>query len=93
MQEFIQEHFKGCPLSWAIHEGYEDHNPHAHIMFSERRIQNDKEQGFSAKRFFKRNGVKKDREIHHKSFCSTHRLAGRSNYANNIPTTLSCGST
>ena len=71
MHEFIQEHFKGCPLSWAIHEGYEDHNPHAHIMFSERRIQDDKEQGFSAKRFFKRNGVKKDREIHHKSFCST----------------------
>jgi len=70
LQEFIEEHLDGCPLTWAIHEGHEDHNPHAHIMFSERRIRDDREQGFSEKRFFKRNGVKKDREIHNKKFCS-----------------------
>ena len=70
MSEFASRNFKGCPLSWAIHEGYDQHNPHAHLQVCERRIETERESEFSEKRFFKRNGVKKDRTLNHKSFCS-----------------------
>lgn len=70
MADFVGMNFKGCPLSWAIHEGYGQHNPHAHLQICERRITSEKENGLSQTRFFKRNGVKKDRRVNHKSFCS-----------------------
>lgn len=70
MNDFVKRNFKGCPLSWAIHEGYNQHNPHAHLQVCERRIETVRESEFSEKRFFKRNGVKKDRNLNHKSFCS-----------------------
>ena len=82
MDDFVKRNFKGCPLSWAIHEGYDQHNPHAHLQICERRINSEKEATFAAKRFFKRNGVKKDRTLNNKSFCSHlyRQYAGSINY-------------
>ena len=82
MDDFVKRNFKGCPLSWAIHEGYDQHNPHAHLQICERRITSEKEATFAAKRFFKRNGVKKDRTLNNKSFCSHlyRQYAGSINY-------------
>ena len=68
--DFVERNFKGCPLSWAIHEGKDQHNPHAHLQICERRIETEREAGFSEKRFFKRNGVKKDRTLNERKFCS-----------------------
>ena len=70
MEDFVSRNFKGCPLSWAIHEGKEQHNPHAHLQICERRIETEREAKFSEKRFFKRNGVKKDRTLNERKFCS-----------------------
>ena len=70
VEDFVQRNFKGCPLSWAIHEGKDQHNPHAHLQICERRIETEREAGFSEKRFFKRNGVKKDRSLNERKFCS-----------------------
>ena len=70
IEDFVQRNFKGCPLSWAIHEGKDQHNPHAHLQICERRIETEREARFSEKRFFKRNGVKKDRTLNERNFCS-----------------------
>ena len=70
VEDFVQRNFKGCPLSWAIHEGKDQHNPHAHLQICERRIETEREAAFSEKRFFKRNGVKKDRTLNERKFCS-----------------------
>ncbi|MCM8534936.1 MAG: MobA/MobL family protein [Lentisphaeraceae bacterium] len=70
VEDFVQRNFKGCPLSWAIHEGKDQHNPHAHLQICERRIETEREARFSEKRFFKRNGVKKDRTLNERKFCS-----------------------
>lgn len=80
--DFVKRNFKGCPLSWAIHEGKDQHNPHAHLQICERRIETEREAGFSEKRFFKRNGVKKDRTLNERKFCSHlyRQYAGSINY-------------
>ena len=70
VEDFVQRNFKGCPLSWAIHEGKDQHNPHAHLQICERRIETEKESKLSEKMFFKRNGVKKDRTLNERKFCS-----------------------
>ena len=80
--DFVERNFKGCPLSWAIHEGKGQHNPHAHLQICERRIETEKESKLSEKRFFKRNGVKKDRTLNERKFCSHlyRQYAGSINY-------------
>ncbi len=53
------------PILAAIHDGRNKQNKHCHLMFSER-----PNAEFSAEQFFKRNGSKKDRTFHDKSYLS-----------------------
>lgn len=59
VNDFIKNNLQGCPTSYGIHSG-SGGNPHAHIIFSERKWDGD---CFDSEVFFKRNGAKKDRKF------------------------------
>jgi len=66
VNEFIAESgLQNQPILAAFHSGKKEQNNHCHIMFSER-----PNADFSAEQFFKRNGSKKDRTFHDKSYLS-----------------------
>lgn len=65
IREYCEQNLKGHPLTFAIHENIGTlsgiRNPHAHIIFSERKI--DDRQVERDKFCRQRSGYKKDREI------------------------------
>ena len=60
IEAFVEKRLIDQPCQWALHHG-KGRNPHAHIIFSERK--NDPEKQFSQEVFFKRNGAKKNRDL------------------------------
>ena len=59
VNDFIDKNLHGCPTSYGIHYG-KGWNPHVHIIFSERKWDNN---CFDREVFFQRNGAKKDRKF------------------------------
>lgn len=64
MQQYMKTHFEGYPYTMAIHDKEAtltdgEHNIHAHIMFSERKIDLTREEPDRIS-YFKRSSVKKD---------------------------------
>lgn len=59
VEQFIRYNFKDYPCTYAIHDSKDGKNPHVHIMFSERkRVENREEP--SRENFFKKSRTRKD---------------------------------
>lgn len=59
LDKFISEELSEYACSYALHTSKDGSNPHAHIMFSERKITNDREEP-NRENYFKRGGKRKD---------------------------------
>lgn len=62
VHQFIQDNFDGYPCSYAIHDSKDGKNPHVHIMFSERRRDDERSEPDRAN-FFKKSRTRKDGTI------------------------------
>lgn len=59
VEQFVRYNFKDYPCTYAIHDSKDGKNPHVHIMFSERkRVENREEP--SRENFFKKSRTRKD---------------------------------
>ena len=59
VEQFVNKNFKDYPCTYAIHDSKNGENPHVHIMFSERkRVENREEP--SREQFFKKSRTRKD---------------------------------
>lgn len=59
VEQFVNKNFKDYPCTYAIHDSKNGQNPHVHIMFSERkRVENREEP--SREQFFKKSRTRKD---------------------------------
>lgn len=59
IRDFIQQELSNVPISYAIHNDKENHNPHVHLMFSFR-ILDARSQKLTPEKFFKRASKNKD---------------------------------
>jgi hypothetical protein len=59
VEQFVNKNFKDYPCTYAIHDSKNGENPHVHIMFSERkRVENREEP--SREQFFRKSRTRKD---------------------------------
>ena len=70
VEAFVSKHLIDQPCTWALHHG-KGRNPHAHIIFSERK--NDPDVKYDREVFFKRNGAKKNRDLNAREWVDTSR--------------------
>lgn len=59
VKNFIRQNLANYPCTYAIHKSKDGNNPHAHIMFSERKIDWEREEP-DRENYFKRGGKRKD---------------------------------
>lgn len=59
VEEFMSSNFNHYACSYAIHDSKDGKNPHVHIMFSERKIEVEREEP-DRESYFKRGGKRKD---------------------------------
>lgn len=59
VEQFVNKNFKDYPCTYAIHDSKNGENPHVHIMFSERKRVDTREEP-SREQFFKKSRTRKD---------------------------------
>lgn len=62
VRDFIKKNLVDYPCSYAIHQSKDGKNPHAHIMFSERKIDCNRDEP-SRENYFKKSRTRKDGTI------------------------------
>lgn len=62
VRDFIKKNLTDYPCSYAIHQSKDGKNPHAHIMFSERKIDCNRDEP-SRENYFKKSRTRKDGTI------------------------------
>lgn len=62
VKDYIEENLKDYPLTYAIHDSKDGKNPHAHIMFSERKIDKNRSEP-DRENYFKKSRTRKDGSI------------------------------